>query len=68
MKAPGRGVLDSYLLGFKGPRVERTAWQAAVRGMKGLDGLQGSNQVDGDLTDPAVAERYRQLSKGRGYS
>lgn len=68
IKSPGIGVLDSYLLGFKGPRIERDAWQAAVRGMKGLDGLQGSNQVDGDLSDPAVAERYRQLSEGRGYT
>lgn len=65
--SPGRGILDAYLLQFKGPRPNREEWGVAILGMKGLDGIDEDNRVDGDLSDPAVAERYRQFEEQRGY-
>jgi len=66
--SPGRGTLDAYLLQFKGPRLERKEWGVAILEMRGLDGLDEANQVDGDFTDPAVAERYLEFERKRDYS
>ena len=68
IKKPGCGILDTYLLQFKGPQVDRDAWGDRVQSIKGLDGLDDSNQVDGDLADPSVAEKYRRFDEQRGYS
>lgn len=68
IKNPGRGVLDSYLLRFKGNRLDRDELNKSVLSIKGLDGLDDNNQVDGDLSDAAVAERYRQFEQQRGYA
>lgn len=68
IETPGQGFLDTYLLQFKGPMLDRSAWGADILGMKGLDGLDDVNQIDGDLSDPAVAEKYRKLEERRGYS
>ncbi|MCL2829864.1 MAG: Fic family protein [Betaproteobacteria bacterium] len=68
IEKPGCGILDSYLLQFKGPQVDRDAWGESVQSIKGLDGLDDANQVDGDLADPAVAEKYRRFDEQRGYS
>jgi cell filamentation protein len=65
---PGKGMLDTYLLQFKGPRIERAEWGVSVGGMRGLAGLDNANQVDGELSDPAVAKRYRQIAQTRDYS
>lgn len=65
---PGQGALDAYLHRFKGGRMERCDWGAAILAVKGLDGLDDDNQVDGDLSDPVVAEKYRQYEQRRGYS
>lgn len=67
IESPGNGVLDAYLLQFKGPHLDRKEWGAAILGMKGLDGLDEDNRVDGDLSDPAVAERYREFERKRDY-
>lgn len=65
---PGKGVLDFYLLQFKEPQLNRGAWGVKILALKGLDGLDEANQVDGDLTDPAVAEKYKKLEEKRGYA
>lgn len=65
---PGRGILDAYLLKFKGPRLDRSEWGKSILSMKGLDGLDKGNQIEGNLADPAVQERYRQFEKQRGYA
>lgn len=65
---PGKGILDTYLLQFKGLKLERDSWGVNILGMKGLDGLDSDNQIEGDLFDPAVAEKYRQLVERRSYS
>lgn len=65
---PGRGILDAYLLQFKGPRLERGEWGKGILSLKGLDGLDEANQVDGDLSDPTVVEKYRKFDAQRGYS
>jgi hypothetical protein len=36
--------------------------------MNGLDGLDDANQVDGVLTDPALATKYKQLDERRSYT
>lgn len=66
--APGRGILDAHLLQFKGPKLERGSWGDSILSMRGLDGLDDSNEIDGDLSDPAMAEKYRQLEARRGYA
>jgi len=68
IETPGRGILDAYLLQFKGPVARRNAWGADILEMKGLDGLEDVNQIDGDLSDPAVTEKYRKLEEKRGYT
>ena len=68
IETPGQGFLDAYLLQFKGPVLDRSAWGADILGMKGLDGLGDVNQIDGELSDPAIAEKYRKLEEKRGYS
>lgn len=65
IKAPGRGTLDAYLLQHKGPCLDREEWGAAILAMKGLDGQDENNRIDGDLSDAAVAERYREFEKQR---
>lgn len=68
IERPGHGILDTYLLQFQGPQVDRSAWGKRLSALKGLDGLDAANQVEGDLSDPAVAERYRRFEEQRGYA
>jgi len=68
IERPGHGILDTYLLQFKGPQVDRSAWGERLATIKGLDGLDASNHVEGYLSDPAVAERYRRFDEQRSYS
>lgn len=65
---PGKGVLDAYLLQFKCAQLNRGNWGIEILSMKGLDGLDEANQIDGDLSDPAVAEKYRKFDEKRGYA
>lgn len=66
--SPGRGILDAYLLQFKGQCINRKEWGASILSVKGLDGLDDANQVDGDLSDVTVAEKYRKFEEKRGYT
>jgi len=68
INAPGQGILDAYLRPFTGPQLAREAWGDNILTVKGLDGLDGENQLDGNLDDPAVAQRYRQLEERRAYA
>lgn len=68
INAPGQGILDAYLRPFTGPQLARSAWGDNILTVKGLDGLDGENQLDGNLDDPAVAQRYRQLEERRAYA
>lgn len=68
IRNPGHGVLDSYLLPFKSNRLDRESWSKSFLSIKGLDGLDNDNQVEGDLSDATVAEKYRQFEQQRGYS
>jgi cell filamentation protein len=68
IRTPNRGIFDSYLLQFKGQRLERQDWGKTLFAMKGLDGMDEGNLVEGDLADPAVAERYREFEQRRGYT
>lgn len=65
---PGQGILDAYLLKFKGPQLARNKWGEEILSINGLDGLDNNNQIDGDLSDPEVAEKYRKFEEQRGYT
>jgi len=68
IKKPSYGVLDSYLLRFKNKRLDRNEWGKSILSIKGLDGFDEDNQIDGDLTDAAVLEKYIQFQQQRGYT
>ena len=68
IETPGKSILDAYLLRFKGPQLQRGSWGNSILSIKGLDGIDESDQVEGDLSDPVVAEKYRRYEAQRGYS
>ena len=65
---PQKGILDRYLMRFKSPAQERGGWGSNILAMNGLDGMADDNQVDGELTDPVLATKYKQLDERRSYS
>ncbi len=67
IKRPAQGILDSYLLQFKEKRVEPDTWGKNIQSIKGLNGLNAENQVDGDFSNPVVAEKYHAFDHDRGY-
>ncbi len=66
IRRPSAGVLDRYLLGFKENRLEREIWEQEIFAVKGLGGLDMDN-IEGQFSDAAVAEKYRAFDKQRGY-
>lgn len=68
IETPGKGVLDEYMLRFKGPQLARGTWGNAILAIKGLNGMDEPNQIEESLSDPMVAEKYRQHEASRGYS
>ncbi|MBN6739840.1 Fic family protein [Acidithiobacillus sp. MC6.1] len=68
IERPGKGILDDYLLQFKGKRLDRDKWADGILSISGLDGLDEDNQIDGSLTDPVITEKYRKFESQRGYS
>jgi len=68
IESPGNGILDQYLTSFMGPRIERGQLAGSALSMRGLDGLDGENRIEGDLRDESVAEKYRQFDEARNYS
>lgn len=67
IKKPGRGILDSYLLQFKCPRIERQKWAQCILSMNGLNGLDSEDKIIGDLSDPSISDKYKKFEKLRGY-
>lgn len=63
--APGKGILDAYLLPFKAKQFPRTDWGTNLLSIKGLDGLDEEHEIEGYLTDPAVVEKYREINARR---
>ena len=68
IESPGNGILDQYLTSFMGPRIERGQLAGSALSMRGLDGLDDENRIEGDLRDESVAEKYRQFDEARNYS
>lgn len=68
IETPAKGILDAYVLRFKGPQLQRGTWGDPLLSIKGLDGIDEINQVEGDFSDLTVAEKYRQYEAKRGYS
>lgn len=67
IETPARGILDTYLLQFRRLQVDRDVWSKSILEIKGRDGLDDSNQVDGDLADPTVSEKLRRFDEQRCY-
>lgn len=65
---PGKGTLDSYLLQFKSPKMNRDDLRSAISSINGLNGLDKNNQVDGSISDPAIAEKYKKFEQQRSYT
>lgn len=68
IESPGRGILDTYLIQHMGPQAARDAWDESLSTIRGLDGLDTANQLEGDPSDPVVAEKYRRFEEQRGYA
>jgi cell filamentation protein len=67
IQRPAQGILDAYLLRFKESRVEPETWGKEILSIKGLDGLNADNRVDGEFSSPSVAKKYQAFDQGRGY-
>lgn len=67
LELPGRGALDEYLRQFKQAPLDKPKLDSTLLAVKGLDGLDEGNQIDGELSDPAVAKRYQQFDQRRRY-
>ena len=68
IEMPGKGTLDSYLLQFKSPKMNRDDLRSAISSINGLNGLDKNNQVDGSISDPAIAEKYKKFEQQRSYT
>ena len=66
--SPFKGHLDRFLQPLRCAPLARSDWGAALLAIEGLDGLDEDNQVEGDVRDPAIAERYRELEARRSYA
>lgn len=64
---PGKEILDVYLRNFIAPPHAPGEWEIAVQSIKGLDGGEGGDTVEGRFSDPAVSRKYREFEQGRGY-
>lgn len=65
--APGKGILDAYLLPFVGESQERQAWGGMIGGLPGLDGKGVDDAVEGNYEDAEVSKQYREFEQRRGY-
>lgn len=65
---PGKGILDEYLLQFKGPKIAHDSWGVKILGMKGLDGLDRHIHLEGELPDPMTPVKQQQLETGNSSS
>lgn len=68
IEAPGQGHLDQYLSVFIRDQAGRPKWSEVLSSLPGLDGMDESTQVDGDLNDPAIAAQYRRYEEKRNQS
>ena len=64
---PNHGLLDSYLLQYKSDKLDFNKLHKKITNIKGLDGLDNENKVEGDLNDPEIQKRYQEYEKQRDY-
>jgi len=67
IEKPGKGILDDYLLAFKYKAINLKQLRAVLTNIEGLDGLDERNQLDGDFSNPNVANKYDEFSEKRDY-
>lgn len=68
IETPAKGILDNYLLQFKVGRINRENWRSNISAINGLNGLDENNQIDGELSDPVIAEKYKKFEQQRSYT
>ena len=64
---PGEGILDNYLLPFKTQPLSMEKLQESLLNIKGLNGLDEENHVDGKITDQNVITKYKKFEEKRDY-
>lgn len=62
---PGKGILDDYLKIFIAPPLAPEIWDLSLQSVKGLDGSEAGDTIDGVFSDPAVAQKYREFDESR---
>lgn len=67
IETPGEGILDAYVGQFIVDERPRDTWQSVLCGIPGLSGDDGEDVIDGDFSEPSVAEKYREFSEQRNY-
>lgn len=64
---PGKGILDNYLkpniTAAQNPKI----WSTAIQSIKGLDGRETGDKVEGTFSDPLVSQKYRNFEQNRDY-
>jgi cell filamentation protein len=67
IRNPGQGFLDTYLRRFITTPVTREDWKKTIQELPGLNGISNDQQIDGDINDPAIVEKYQELEARRAY-
>lgn len=67
IERPGKGNLDNYLRPLIADKITRSKWSGVINALPGLSGASPSDQVEGNISDPAVAGRYLEFQAKRGY-
>lgn len=67
IERPGKGNLDNYLRPLIADKITRSKWSGVINALPGLSGASPSDQVEGNISDPAVVGRYLEFQAKRGY-
>lgn len=65
---PATGILDRYLLQYKTDALDLDTLYEKIDAIKGLDGLDSKNRIEGDIDNPEVQKQYQNYKKQRGYT
>ncbi|MDP4536335.1 Fic family protein [Alkalimonas collagenimarina] len=63
--SPGKNHLDSYLSTFIVPQRDRLAWGGSIGDIKGLDGSQAQDSVEGEYSNQEVLAKYKEFELNR---
>jgi cell filamentation protein len=64
---PDKGTLDAYLNDFIDNPLAPGLWGTAIESIKGLDGRNMADTIDGTFSDPSISQKYREFDRQRRY-